>query len=224
MLPSCLYEIRTNFSDVGSSQKLWGWHLKIDLANHIFRAKMSKVFKKTGGVSAPLFLWLLRLWIWSSNAFSKIFQSRHNFSKTEGAVQKLGGKILKIIVLLTFLGYFKQNRWKSQKTGRMPPLLPPPFWCPYFYVSSPDNLSSGVRQNDSEFSADCTSSIWGFPMTKSVTTCGRVNYFISKWVGFSWANYNGSRRGSIVSWDSSGSGNHGQSETDSGLKKFLGIS
>ena len=38
-------------------------------------------------------------------------QARHNFSKTEGAVQKLGGQNIKMIGLLKFLGRnFKENR------------------------------------------------------------------------------------------------------------------
>ena len=64
-----------------------------------------------------------------SHSSMYIPQGRHNFSKTEGAVQKMGGpggRTLKMILLLMFLGWkFRENRWISPKTGRAAPV-------PYF--------------------------------------------------------------------------------------------
>ena len=57
--------------------------------------------------------------------FLKIKQARHNFSKTEGAARKLGGRILRIMWILTFLGDFsgKLSQILKKLGGSPPPPL-----------------------------------------------------------------------------------------------------
>ena len=54
-------------------------------------------------------------------------QARHNFSKTDGAAQKLGGQNIRNYLTFKIFGRnFKENRPKSQKTGGpATPLLTP---------------------------------------------------------------------------------------------------
>ena len=80
----------------------------------------------------------------------KTTQGRHNFSKTERAAQKLGGRKLEIIWILTFLGRnFKENRWKSRKTGgAAAPPCHPPFDAPGLVVdifTDKSRKSTGAR-------------------------------------------------------------------------------
>ena len=122
------------------------WNLPILAHKNNMQIKMSFFMKGWWLIhNKPfMFLWNSPMWVQSNDFHMKIssskhfiIQGRHNFSKTEGVLQKRGeggSWTLGMIRFSIFLGSnFRGNRQISQKTGGgggRP--LPPLFWRPCY--------------------------------------------------------------------------------------------